>query len=254
MEVKKEYWNKIHEITDLMRRMGEYVPNIDDIKNRFQVMVEEIKPSFIIKEGLITTYDTEYTIHSIAELFNLENGELNDNKEYDGKIWVKKTNKNEIIKIKLNNFSNIDNVNFYMKKYGWICTEQNENVFTYEKKFDSFILAKRLIIDNYQYLYHITQKSLIEKISKQGLVPKNKINGFIDNEERNYFFLIKPNKDKLKDFYFYKMMQPVILLKIDLSKVNPTTKFYYDPRTENALYTYEPISSKAIEIIDEYNI
>jgi len=47
-------------------------------------------------------------------------------------------------------------------------------------------------------------------------------------------------------------MEPVVLLKIDLSKVNPSTKFYYDPRTENALYVYEPIPNNAIEIIDEY--
>jgi hypothetical protein len=249
---EKKYWEEIHEITDLMRRMGESIPDIDKIKNRFQIIVEEIKPPFLIKEGLISTYDINYTTYSIAELFNLQNSELDKDKNFDGKIWIKSGDKNDIIKIELYDLSNINNINFYMKKYGWICSEQNKNIFTYEKKFDSFILAKRLILDNNQFLYHITTKNLVNKIMKQGLIPKNKVNGFIDNEERNYFFLKQPTKEKLKDFYFYKLMEPVVLLKIDLSKINPSTKFYYDPRIEDSLYVYEPIPNNAIEIIDEY--
>jgi len=248
----EKYWKEIHEITDLMRRMGESIPDIDKIKNRFQIIVEEIKPPFLINEGLISTYDVNQTVHSIAELFNLQNSELDKGKNFDGKIWIKSGNKNDIIKIELYDLSNINNINFYMKKYGWICSEQNKNIFTYEKKFDSFIIAKRLILDDNQFLYHIITKNLVNKIIKQGLIPKNKVNGFIDSEERNYFFLKQPTKEKLKDFYFYKLMEPVVLLKIDLSKINPSTKFYYDPRTEDALYVYEPIPNNAIEIIEEY--
>ena len=247
----EKYWKEIHEITDLMRRMGESIPDIDKIKNRFQVIIEEVKPPFLIKEGLISTYDVNQTVHSISELFNLQNSELDKGKFFDGKIWIKSGDKNDIIKIELYDLSNINNINFYMKKYGWICSEQNNNIFTYEKKFDTFILAKRLILDDNQFLYHITTKNLVNKIIKQGLIPKNKVNGFIDSEERNYFFLKQPTKEKLKDFYFYKLMEPVVLLKIDLSKINPSTKFYYDPRTEDALYVYEPIPNNAIEIIDK---
>ena len=247
----EKYWKEIHEITDLMRRMGESIPDIDKIKNRFQVIIEEVKPPFLIKEGLISTYDVNQTVHSISELFNLQNSELDKGKFFDGKIWIKSGDKNDIIKIELYDLSNINNINFYMKKYGWICSEQDNNIFTYEKKFDTFILAKRLILDDNQFLYHITTKNLVNKIIKQGLIPKNKVNGFIDSEERNYFFLKQPTKEKLKDFYFYKLMEPVVLLKIDLSKINPSTKFYYDPRTEDALYVYEPIPNNAIEIIDK---
>ena len=131
----EKYWKEIHEITDLMRRMGESIPDIDKIKNRFQVIIEEVKPPFLIKEGLISTYDVNQTVHSIAELFNLQNSELDKGKNFDGKIWIKSGDKNDIIKIELYDLSNINNMNFYMKKYGWICSEQDNNIFTYEKKF-----------------------------------------------------------------------------------------------------------------------
>ena len=252
-EVEEKYWKDIHEMTDLMRRMGESVPELNKIKNRIQLTIEETKPSFLVKEGLISTYDINHTVHSIAELFNLQNNKLDNSKNFDGRIWIINGDKNDIIKIELHDLSNINNINFYMKKYGYICSEQNDNVFTYEKKFDTYILAKRLIFDGNQFLYHITTKNVIDKILKQGLVPKNKVNGFLDDEERNYFYLKQPTKDKLKDFYFYKFVKPVVSLKIDLSKINPSIKFYYDPRTEDALYTYEPIPYNAIEINEEYD-
>ena len=263
MNNEQKYWDGINEVTSLMRRMGEGVPDENIIKNRFQVMVERVKTPFIIKEGLIQTYETNHVVHSISELFNLQKDNENnltyfeekDGKtehDYDGKIEIKKTRESEIILITLYNLSNIENIHFYMKKYGWKCVDTNNNVYIYEKKYDTYILLKHLILEDYNYLYHITTKNVIEKILKQGLIPKKKVNGYIDNDEKNYFFLTQPSGDKLKDFYVYKFKIPVVLLKIDLSKLNPTTKFYNDTRMDDALYTYEPIPNNAIEIIDEY--
>lgn len=259
----EKYWKEIHEITDLMRRMGEGIPDETIIKNYFQVMVEKTKTPFLLKEGLIQTYETNCVIYSISELFNLQKKDENnltyfEKKEgktvhqYDGKIEGRKVRKSEIILITLYDLTNVENIHFYMRKYGWKCVDVNNNVYTYEKKYDTYLFSKQLILEGYNCLYHITTKDVSEKILKQGLIPKKKTNGYIDDNERNYFFLIQPSHDKLEDFYLYKFKTPVILLKIDLTKINPTIKFYHDVRMDNALYVYEPIPNNAIEIIDNY--
>ena len=45
----------------------------------------------------------------------------------------------------------------------------------------------------------------------------------------------------------------IIELSIDLTKLNPEHKLYFDNRMPNALFSLEPIPNKAIEIIKDKN-
>jgi hypothetical protein len=66
------------------------------------------------------------------------------------------------------------------------------------------------------------------------------------NDERIYLYLNEPDEtEKL-----ISVSKNPVILRIDLDKINKTTKFYFDPRIENAFYTYEPIPNSAIEMLN----
>lgn len=267
MKAKENFWEELNEIKSMMVRMGEKLPSYDN-GSSFYKKIEETKLPFILNEGLISSYPTERVISSISNIFDLKTSEMTNylslrdkvngksSHSYNGEIYKINDANTDAEKIKLILYNNdlLDDINFYFKKYGWDCAEIGDDVYIYEKKFDTSVLVKQLINFGADYLYHITTKNLEEKILKQGLIPKNKgNNGFNDSLERTYLFLNEPTDDKLMDFYAYKFSQPVILLKIDLLKLNQWAKLYFDPRMDDALYTYEPIPYNAISIINEYN-
>lgn len=264
----KEFWKSINEVRSLMVRIGEKIPSFSS-GNSFDRMVEESKLPFILSEGLIKSYPIDQVVRSISNIFNLK--KINETDEpnlvdklkgkekhgYAGEIKSEADKNTDFTKIKivLNDPDLIDEINIYMKKYGWACTEKYDGEFVYERKFDVFVIAKRLMLAGCNFIYHVTPSKLKDKILKQGIVPKNKgDNGFTDNFERNYFFVYEPDDDRLNDFCYYKNSESVCLFEVDLSKINPTTKLYFDPRTDKALYCLEPIPTAAISLLKEHTI
>lgn len=94
-------------------------------------------------------------------------------------------------------------------------------------------------------LYHITKKSLLDKIKKQGLVPKSKSKK-VYHPERVYFALdINSALALTKDFKQY-FNDDMLLLTISTEKLN-NVKFYEDPDyAKFGVFTLDNIPPQAI--------
>lgn len=257
---KNGFWDRVNESKDLMRRMGEYLPSIPF--NTFYEKLDEMRLPFFINEGLISTYPSDRVISFLSKAFNLKKDEdenelsLSDkmnnriNHEYNGEIYLnKQENETETITLVLYDKTSFNDINFYMKKYGWNLLSEEGDKYTYEKKFEVETITNLLIAHGINQLYHITTEKVVNKILKQGLVPKARNdNGFINNESRIYFKTREPDENDVENFSAYKFEEELVVLAIDLEKINKTTKFYYDSRLGNSLYTYEPIPNTAITL------
>lgn len=242
----------------LLKRMGE---NIDD--SNFYLFSENRKLPVIIDEGLIKSYDIDKVVSFIKKCFNL-NG--NDDKTqlaglfkkygkdidvgYNGKI---RKVSNDSVEVVLSNDKSYlkDKLDYYFKKYGYINSRTDNEPddttrYVYEKKYGEEIKLFQLINDC-EYLYHVTSRSNIENIQKKGIKAKSATNpyGYM-HDERVYLFLDYPTDED--EIFLFGQDEPVIF-KVILNKLPLNYTFYYDPRMDNALYTYEQIPPEAIEVI-----
>jgi len=103
-------------------------------------------------------------------------------------------------------------------------------------------------------LYHITYKRHLDKIKKQGLIPKSK--SIIERHpDRIYLFLELDdarNYTGLRDLYSDESPE-YLILKID-TRLLKRIKLYEDPKFDKdilALYTYDNIPPNSIAIIEE---
>lgn len=142
----------------------------------------------------------------------------------------------------------VDNIN----------TLNTERVITYN--FSPYkqneLIKKQTAIND--YLYHICPKYVLNKIKKQGLIPKTKNSEFIYDERihlccsnityddliylRNY--LDKNNNSKLNKHKY-------VLLTINVNKLPKNIQFFRDLDSKNGIYTYDPIPSYTIDKIEE---
>lgn len=252
--------DELYKILSLMGRMGENVTS----HTLFDVMVE--KRPLLIKEGLITTYPTESVIDSIAEHNGLSiNGKWKDTidsmrgkeNEPNGDIRISKPNgTDEIIVVTLPRESELfDKINAHMLKYGWFNyrTDGNDdNVeYMFEKKFgDRFTVGQLLNMTD--KIYHVTSSRLKKKILGQGLVPKKSKTPGFDNEPRIYFRADIPSKEQAYDLNLMKGDNaPPVVVEVDLNKLNKKQSFFFDARWKNSIFTFEPIPSSAIRVMDD---
>ena len=247
-------FEELKNIVSLMKRMGE---NVSD-KN-FYLLFENVSLPVNINEGLIKSYDIEKVINFLSNAFGLERkdkqtidiNKLKNLQHHNPNTISKKIKENgcEVIVIHISKvFTEKNKIDYYLRKYGYFLSNEEDKYeyyeLTYEKQFDENMTVFQLK-QHIQYLYHVTDKKNVNNILKKGLKPKSKNNpsGFLNNE-RVYLYLNKPDK---YEQMIVSSTEPIVL-KIDLYKINPETKFYFDPRINNAFYTYEPIFSNAIQI------
>lgn len=250
--------NKIEEIKNLMRRMGEDISPT----SVWDCLIND-RP-FLIQEGLISSYDSNMVLNAICTSFHLgKNGKRSENipmklkeKEYiyigDAYI-ITGENDEDIIKITLDtNEDFIKTIEKRMEKYGWTLyrsdVNDNKTVFSFEKRYPECFTAKQLL-KVVNSLYHIVPNSVINKVLKQGLVPKSsKTLGFI-NEPRIYLWLQQMEDIDWSEMLKTRPSESSVTLRVDLSELNPEHKFYIDPRMYNALFSLEPITPTAITIV-----
>lgn len=122
----------------------------------------------------------------------------------------------------------------------------------FEPKFD-VLLSQDEIPDK---LYHITKSSLLDKIKRNGLVPKS--NGmFTNHPERVYLFIEKPNLASVSATFKYGKGhsddEEYCLLEIDGNKLNKSNKIYIDPNSNAvmACFTLEPIPPYAMTVLEK---
>jgi len=235
--MNNRYFSELKEILSLMKRIGE---NVSEDTYHLDMVFENYRLPVIIQEGLIKSYDVDSVIAFISKAFGLKNN------IYKG---IGQNNCEKIIIQIPKDFDNKNKLDYYLNKYGWFLSredEENEYIkLNYEKKYDEFMYSFQIKMST-QYLYHVTDEKNVDNILKKGLKPKSKTNsdGYMNNE-RVYLYLNEPDKTEM----LISVSKNPITLRINLDKMNKTTKFYFDPRIENAFYTYEPIPNSAIEIL-----
>lgn len=247
----EERVKQLREIHSLLKNMGE---NISDSGNML-LYANNAEVPFILEEGLIKSYPIENIISFIGKAFNLKNQYEGLNlatligkaPSYKGLIYKEEDTSNqcERIIIRLYEDIDLDKLNHYMKKYGWFLSRTQEDKLYFEKKYDETAICYQLIAVGVTKLYHITNSKNIPSIQKKGLLPKEATNpnGYM-NGERVYLFLNKEDEFEIKMIYGNEKLTTIT---IDLRKINPQTRFYFDPRLPNCLYTHEPISPNALE-------
>ena len=233
----------------LMKRMGESIDSTN-----FVLYENNFKVPFLIEEGLIKSYPVNSVMSFISKAFNFKYRDernledlFGEGHEYHGRIYKEKGTQNscERITVETNgNFKDQEKLDFYMEKYGWFLARIDDNVLTYEKKFDEYATVFQLLAHGIESLYHVSSSENAENIIRKGLKPKSRTNknGYMHGD-RVYLLLNEPtNEDLIVSF----PLKDYAVFKVDLNKVNETNKLYFDPRIHNALYTYEPISPQSI--------
>lgn len=220
------------------------------------------KPIFL-KEGLIASYNGEMVLNAICDSFHLRrNGKTHKisleplrgiEHVYIGDAFLTKENEEDIIKVRLDADEDfIDVIKKRLEKYGWNLfrtdkDEDNKTIFSFEKRYPTSFYARN-ILNITDKIYHIGPSNIIDKVKKQGLMPKESKSPGFYNEPRIYLSFEKDYYD-LEDLASIRDVDSMVIFEIDVTKLNSEHKFLWDGRMPNAFFTLEPIPPKAINII-----
>lgn len=131
-------------------------------------------------------------------------------------------------------------------------------VMTFDPMFQEIITND--IRSKFTHIYHWTPLRNLEPILKNGLEPRSE-NSKFSYSSRIHFMsnisdfdkalylgqqLYNANQSKNNDGRY-------VLVSVELKKISPFIKFYYDPRYETGIYTTEPIPADAIEVVYGYD-
>lgn len=223
-----------------------------------------------IKEGLTKSYPSDTVLkHFINNKILGEENIFIKNSNNTEKIFIS-INKNNLVHLEsiLNKMTNIfgyyvshiiydyldDNVNASGEDlrdnyeevinsiYQIFEEEDTEVDFVFEKKYDTPYEEKL------DYVYHITDRKYLDKIFQKGLYPKA-FSKRTYHPERIYFASSVYNVKQLLDSFFTVHIDNEVILKVDISNLD--INLYYDPNTENGLYTIDNIPPQNIEIEEE---
>lgn len=225
--------------------------------NIFGTIKESVEENPLL-EGIFRTYKPEKIVGWLKKRYGeaaIVNVVENDNGE---KIFLIKTGDVDY------NQKIIDNDMALCSYFASFVERRNgERTIQYEPLHQNFV--NDVVQDN-EYIFHITPTNKVNKILKIGLTPKTCNKKFV-YPDRVYFFLQERyyNEwvDILEEFYneqlkSYKMGvrkdKPYegiyTVLAIDTEKVK-NVDFSYDPNAEGCVYTYENIPPDAIEVVCE---
>jgi hypothetical protein len=228
----------------------------NNFKKRSNLIKIQNFPSLLINEGLIKSVSTNTILNMLTKLFN-----------DDVEITIDENNiriadNNQQIKKKANKFFNLLNVaGWYINYYYLNYTNYNEilNIYNFhELEYDKILinLVKKFDIEKKdgipEILYHVTFEENLEKIEKQGLVPKSK-SKIEYHKKRIYIMDDYDEAQNFADTLEYNYNRDVAVLIINTKLLNKI-KLYYDPTyyvgsditVFNAFYTYDNIPPQAI--------
>ena len=242
---------RLRRVEHLQPQIGEWVFNL-----WFNNLTERDKR---IEEGLITSYPLETLVDKLSNKYDIT-------PNYDDYTFRIKYKFNENLKIAQHELENIDvpmfnlwgwhislilidekrfgnNVNFF----NWCI--QNEHIeleLLFEPKYGRMLQRKPP-----KFLYHLTPKNKLEKIEKQGLVPKFESKR-TSNPERIYFSTnINGVIEIMVDIFLSNKDAQLSLLEIDTREMQDV-KFYIDPSFKTSgIYTLDYISPTYISTIKD---
>ena len=206
----------------------------------------------IIQEGLIKSCDVNKLLNILMTHFSPQDFKINPNFT-DDRVNILIFNNTIIDKI--------EDICFVCGWYGAIKRQENIGVYLQlERKFQTASITSRELVNfNVKYLYHITREHNLKHIKKNGLIPSSKNDQF-QYPDRIYFLekndksdvsamaiLLNINRDDDSDTNY-------ILITVDLTKINPYTRFYLDPNTDGTVFTMDNISPQAIVKVDKIDL
>lgn len=214
--------------------------------------IERIK----LSEGLIKTYDIKNTTKIIEKRLGLKRNQYKVQEGENGieviAIYTDKENKDGVMKI-------LDLCGYYvtneLKKWRFF---KRGYILEFRPKFTNTTELQKFIRE-YPILWHVTTEEKLEKIKKQGFVPKSS-NTVFDYPSRIHFLAgtyslndaekmlsIIREKSENKDSNWK-------IIKVDVRKKDGNIPiFHYDPDFPGAVYTYENIPANIVFEIDAYN-
>lgn len=231
-----------------MKKYFEFCGYHHDFNNK---MLESFNYN-LIKEGLIKSIDYDISVQKIDDLLK-KHKVKGSVKLYILKDRIELNFYGERLKefysdllILVNNLGyNISNQYMDGKKtsistHVW---KKDEDFIVYlNKRFDSEVGVP-------EKLYHVTNKKNLDKIKKQGIVPKTK-NVIEQHPERIYLFgNEKISKNYLEEKEFHSK-EEYIILEIDMKVMINNIKLHKDPKfneDSEAYYTYDNIPPNAIK-------
>ena len=240
---------------------------------------ENAIPMQMVDEALIHSYEASFVIRHLCSSFHLAKGyrqySRNPNNYYGYVEKRKNENNCDVILLSLPTANNtiLKEITLSMEKScGWFLScevdtsLEGHEAWQYEKKIDNDATYE---VMSRQFIYHLCPTSRLQKILSVGLLPKKTTwKAFMLDDEhtyrdrleqhygwmtidRVYMFLNEPSNNFLENNTFNTkdvFTDTFTLLKIDTTKLIPNTKFSFDPRSEDAVYTMGNIPPSAISI------
>ena len=261
---------------DIRKIIKESVERVFEDYDYPQLLLTPVDEGLIrnpLVEGLITSYPLEKVVSYVSKSFALDK----DMKSY---LSVPKNKYGVIIPAKSNNSTDViliavrknangiyeQLINTMEKLCGWqlsCVVNDTPSAKGYPKWFIDYhyVLQFEKRIDNNatedvfkrKYLYHVCPMSKIERIRHIGLTPRDSTWDEFKHKGRIYFYLNKPNLSNVAKEFSKKnvVTNGYALLCIDLSLIDNSTQFFYDPRQPGGVITTDNIPPKAITVIQE---
>lgn len=210
-----------------------------------------------INEGLIMTHDINSAKNIICRKFNLRPQQFCiTSRSFDNTI----VNLGVIILEKGSSQSVIGEIKHYMQTLGYFeCVKpkyvEEKIVLIFEPHFSKDISNE--IRDKYKILYHATLTIYVNKILKNGLVPKSKNTLFFypsrvycmrGNDLSDEQVKLLKNVQVQRGAKTHHDNNEYTILSISVSKIPQNVKFYADPMAPHAIFTHDNIPPQAISI------
>lgn len=220
--------------------------------NPIQLYFESNKSE--LYEGLISSYPYETVKKYIIKYLNLDPDFIKDSKDeygYPEMIILSPAEPDVVKKIK----DVLDVCGYYNSMAIPINREYLDLHFLPKYRKENEIDVKSI----YPVLYHVTKTKRVDKILKQGLVPKSKNDAF-NYPDRIHLMIGPRNPMIVKSFGWSlyskskdKSDSKYTILEIDTSKLPDNIKFYGDPDYAKGLYTLDNIPPECITATENFD-
>lgn len=206
----------------------------------------KVKYQDSLYESLITTYPLKSLFNSLKK----------DNLIYKSQYWI--TNENNGVKSLKLNCKNYDMVKIKQKCdfYGYFISYEQEidienKIYQLDINAKYDIEVTNDIIDI--PLFHLTDLKKYDKISKNGLIPKDGCK--IDSHPERVYFTYSPETfvSLLSNNNFNKGIENFAVINFVPFKTNPY-RFFLDPKTPNSVYTLDTINPNYLNFIDVFSM
>lgn len=206
-----------------------------------------------IKEGLIRTYPSLFTFRQLRNKYGLDNREIRMSSSPDGIGSI------EIV-LNRKNAAKEDEINKLMETYGYVPGFRFVDI-VYEPKHEAEI-RRNTLERTCDYLIHISPFSKINKIKRNGFVPRSD-NELYSYPERVYFFKYDINFNwdeaietirRISKSRGEKEGTKYAVYFLDVRKIPDNARFYQDKNSNNGVYTSDNIPFSAVSQIKQFNV